>query len=87
MALEYKELSFVNLSIAGKRVARTMLAFTLSFVALGARAEAPSYHWGPPIGQPLPVLDAPDHSGAPRSFDNLRGPRGLLLFMNRSTDW
>lgn len=43
--------------------------------------------WGPQLGEKLPVLEAYDHTGALRTLENLRGERGLLLFLNRSADW
>lgn len=52
-----------------------------------AQGDNYSDQWGPASGQPIPVLDAPDHQGNARTLENLRGKRGLLLFMNRSTDW
>ncbi len=43
--------------------------------------------WGPAIGSALPVLDAPDQSGARRTLADLSGDQGLLLFLSRSADW
>ena len=43
--------------------------------------------WGPALGTPLPMLDAPDQQGQRRQFADLAGERGLLLFFSRSTDW
>lgn len=43
--------------------------------------------WGPALGSPLPMLDAPDQLGQRRQFADLTGEHGLLLFFNRSTDW
>lgn len=43
--------------------------------------------WGPAVGTPLPMLDAPDQEGMRRRFADLSGEHGLLLFFNRSTDW
>ena len=42
---------------------------------------------GPAVGQPLPAFEAPDQDGRPRSFDSLRGPKGLVLVFFRSADW
>ena len=42
---------------------------------------------GPAVGQPLPPFEAPDQDGRPRSFDSLRGPKGLVLVFFRSADW
>ena len=43
--------------------------------------------WGPPVGTALPMLDALDQDGNQRTFENLAGEEGLLLFFSRSTDW
>ena len=64
-------------------------------LAAGAHAEADGAAdvdayvdgWGPAIGSVAPVIDAPDHSGAPRTLENLRGEHGLLLLFSRSADW
>ncbi|MCR9277806.1 MAG: hypothetical protein NXH85_07495 [Pseudomonadaceae bacterium] len=43
--------------------------------------------WGPAIGAPMPLLDAPDQNGDQRNLASLSGSHGLLLFLNRSADW
>jgi hypothetical protein len=43
--------------------------------------------WGPAVGAKLPLLQAPDQSGAVRDLSNLSGEQGLLLFLSRSADW
>lgn len=42
---------------------------------------------GPEIGQKVPAFTAADQTGRARSLDSLKGPRGLVLFFNRSVDW
>jgi hypothetical protein len=42
---------------------------------------------GPAVGQPLPPFSAPDQDGRLRSFEDLRGPQGLILVFFRSADW
>jgi hypothetical protein len=42
---------------------------------------------GPSLGQPLPAFQALDQDARPRSFENLRGPKGLVLVFFRSADW
>lgn len=42
---------------------------------------------GPLVGEPLPAFEAPDQRGQPRSFADLRGPKGLVLVFFRSADW
>lgn len=41
----------------------------------------------PSVGQSLPAFEAPDQTGRKRSFENLRGPKGLVLVFFRSADW
>ena len=43
--------------------------------------------WGPAVGSSLPVLEATDQAGNPRTLADLAGEQGLLLFLNRSADW
>jgi hypothetical protein len=43
--------------------------------------------WAPPVGTAMPMLMAPDQSGAARNLQSLAGEQGLLLFLNRSADW
>lgn len=43
--------------------------------------------WGPPLGEPVPLLQALDQEGRLRSLGDLAGDRGLLLFLVRSADW
>jgi len=50
---------------------------------LGAKPFDP----GPAIGDRLPVLEAVDQDGRPRTFESLRGPKGLVLLFFRSADW
>lgn len=42
---------------------------------------------GPSVGEALPPFEAPDQDGKLRSFDSLRGPKGLALVFFRSADW
>ena len=42
---------------------------------------------GPAVGQPLPAFEARDQDGRSRSFETLRGPKGLVLVFFRSADW
>ncbi len=43
--------------------------------------------WGPALGSPMPLLEAPDQTGASRTLEDLSGDQGLLLFLSRSADW
>ncbi len=39
------------------------------------------------VGQAIPPIRARDQHGNWRDFDSLKGPRGLVISFNRSTDW
>ena len=55
--------------------------------ASSAFSDQYSEKWGPKLGEPLPLLAANDYQGKLRTFEDLKGKNGLLLFMNRSADW
>ena len=57
------------------------------FAGVAAAADDYSAGWGPAVGNPLPILDAPDQNGTRRELADLSGDQGLLLFLNRSADW
>ena len=42
---------------------------------------------GVKVGQKIPPIRARDQDGNWRDFDSLKGPRGLVISFNRSTDW
>ncbi len=42
---------------------------------------------GVKVGQEIPPIRARDQHGNWRDFDSLKGPRGLVISFNRSTDW
>ena len=66
------------------------LAAVLLLVSWTAAAAPPAddgFDPGPAIGAPLPALGLADQTGAPRTFDDVRGPEGLLLLVYRSADW
>ncbi len=42
---------------------------------------------GPEVGQTIPAFSAMDQTGRIQNFDSLKGPKGLVLFFNRSVDW
>jgi len=44
-------------------------------------------HTGPAVGARIPAFEAVDQDGKPRTFENLRGPNGLVLLFVRSADW
>jgi hypothetical protein len=51
--------------------------------ATGTDARGP----GPPVGETLPAFEAPDQTGRVWTFESLRGPKGLVLNVNRSVVW
>jgi hypothetical protein len=42
---------------------------------------------GPAVGAKIPAFHALDQSGKLRTFESLRGPKGLVLAFIRSADW
>lgn len=50
---------------------------------------ASSANWttGPQIGQRIPEISALDQNGVRRTFDDIKGPNGALVFFFRSADW
>lgn len=69
-----------------RALARLAVLLNLLF-SVNATADQYATEWGPPIGEPLPLLEAYDQAGQLRVLENLAGTRGLLLFLNRSADW
>lgn len=70
----------------------TCFAVVLFGVLLQASARAatsptPPAERGPAVGQPLPAFEARDQDGKPRTFESLRGEKGLVLLFYRSADW
>lgn len=56
--------------------------------SLAMAAVAYAFDRGPAVGAAIPSqLEAPDQTGAPRAFANLRGDNGLVLVFNRSASW
>jgi hypothetical protein len=68
-----------KLSIVWVRLwALTRFAIFLNvLVSVNANAEPYTEQWGPPIGEPLPLLEAYDHTGQLRALENLAGERGF----------
>lgn len=67
-------------------------AFALSVVVplAGADAAGPldKLDRGLKVGETIPLpLAATDQTGNTRSFETLKGERGLILMFNRSFDW
>lgn len=72
-----------------------IVCLILCFIALplmALRQEQPfdanaNLKTGPEAGQKIPAFSAVDQTGRVRNFDSLKGPKGLVLFFNRSVDW
>jgi hypothetical protein len=65
-------------ALAGK-CALKLLILLISASAIAQR--------GPEPGQRIPTFRLPDQHGGSRSFENLKGPKGLVLVFYRSSDW
>lgn len=52
-----------------------------------AQASAAAETFGPAVGQAAPSFSLPDSAGEARTLADLAGPRGLVLYFNRSLDW
>jgi hypothetical protein len=52
-------------------------------------ATAQEFVWAPdfPVGASLPEISALDQDGKLRSFDDLKGEKGMLFMLSRSYDW
>ena len=74
---------------------RAMVFLFLCVVAVSvmAQQQVPQFdananlETGPEVGQKIPAFSAVDQTGKVRNFDSLKGPKGLVLFFNRSVDW
>lgn len=65
-----------------------MALFVAALLGLFERAPAAlPFDPGPAIGHRIPALEAVDQDGRPRTFESLRGPKGLALLFFRSADW
>jgi len=66
-----------------------MTAVLLGLALGAATAQAPPspLDVGPAIGEAIPRFEARDQSGRLRTFDDLKGPNGLMLVFVRSADW
>ena len=52
-------------------------------------ATAQEFVWAPdfPVGASLPEISALDQDGKLRTFDDLKGAKGMLFMLSRSYDW
>lgn len=63
----------------------------LALVTLGTMqlSLAQDFIWAEdfPVGASIPAISAQDQDGNLRTFDDLKGERGLLYMLSRSFDW
>jgi len=62
------------------------LGLAVALLAAPAVADEP-LATGPEVGTRIPAFEAPDQYGEMQTFEDLRGPEGLLLLFHRSADW
>ena len=62
-----------------------------ALILLGAFqvSMAQDFVWAPdfPVGESIPEISAQDQDGMLRTFDDLKGEKGLLFMLSRSFDW
>ena len=75
----------------GTRLAgRTWLGLLLlGMLQLSQVVAAQEFVWAPDFtpGTSIPEISAEDQNGTLRSFDDLKGEKGLLFMLSRSFDW
>jgi hypothetical protein len=62
------------------------LGLAMALLAAPVAADEP-LATGPEVGARIPAFEAPDQYGEMQTFEDLRGPEGLLLLFHRSADW
>lgn len=60
---------------------------SLSTWALATALAAGVPTAGPQVGEAFAPFALRDQAGSERSFENLKGPNGLVLILFRSADW
>jgi hypothetical protein len=67
---------------------KPILALAAALLLGGAHASAGALDGAARTGTDIvPILKAPDQTGGMRSFETLKGPRGLILLISRSVHW
>jgi len=66
-------------------LAGTALAQDDGFGEIPAGNE--NWKTGPELGERIPDFAALDQNGVRRTFDQIKGPNGALVFFFRSADW
>lgn len=64
---------------------RALFAAPVLLAAVASAQQA--VKTGPEPGASIPAFELPDQTARLRNFENLRGPRGLVLAFTRSADW
>lgn len=66
---------------------KALVALTLT--GLFQHAAAQEFVWAPdfPVGASIPEISAQDQDGKLRTFDDLKGEKGMLFMLSRSFDW
>lgn len=66
---------------------KALIALILTGVVQLATAQ--DFVWAPdfPVGASLPEISAQDQDGKLRTFDDLKGEKGMLFMLSRSFDW
>jgi hypothetical protein len=59
----------------------------LALVILGASSIILASDYGPPVGAPMPPLEALDQNGKLQTLNDILGPNGAALVFFRSADW
>jgi hypothetical protein len=64
-----------------------VLSLAVLLGLLERQAPTSRFDPGPAVGDRLPPIEAVDQDGRLRTFESLRGPKGLILLFFRSADW
>lgn len=72
-----------------------LLRLQLSALLLGSlllvskSAIAQDFIWAPdfPVGASIPSISSQDQNGDIKTFDQMKGEKGLLFMLSRSFDW
>ena len=75
--------------ISPRLVTGGLVLAALVIVLLQKGPEAPQTFTprGPIVGERLPTFELADQKGVVKTFELLRGPRGLVLVFFQSADW
>jgi len=59
----------------------------LALAGMTTQTPPPPLDVGPAVGETIPRFEARDQDGRTRTFEDLKGPKGLVLLFFRSADW